>query len=52
MQSLKVSHAARPIVKDGKMMWNEMVNANWSRDRSNAVTAIEASYYQRRAIRR
>jgi len=26
--SSTVSHAANPIVKDGKMIWNEMVNAN------------------------
>src|ERR1700730_7924103 len=29
--SRTVSHAASPIVKDGKMMWNETVNANMQR---------------------
>src|SRR5258708_204839 len=41
--SSTVSHAASPIVNDGKMMWNEIVNANCSRDRSKAVTSIAAS---------
>jgi hypothetical protein len=35
-----VSHAASPIVNDGKMMWNETVNANWSRDSNSAVRSI------------
>src|SRR5215472_1062712 len=38
--SRTVSHAASPIVKDGKMMWNETVNANCSRDRRSAVRSI------------
>src|ERR1700758_5313704 len=38
--SSTVSHAASPIVKDGKMMWNETVNANCSRDRRSAVRSI------------
>src|SRR5271166_2416694 len=41
--SRTVSHAASPIVKDGKMMWNEMVNANCSRDRRSAVRSIGIS---------
>jgi hypothetical protein len=35
-----VSHAARPIVNDGKMMWKETVKANCSRDRRSAVRLI------------
>src|ERR1700730_1768344 len=38
-----VSQAANPILKAGKMMWNEMVNANWSRDRISAVRSIGIS---------
>ena len=41
--SSTVSHAASPIVKDGKMMWNEMVKANCSRDRRSAVRSIGIS---------
>src|SRR6266699_3731402 len=41
--SSTVSHAASPIVNDGKMMWNETVNANCSRDSSKDVTSIAAS---------
>ena len=33
------SQAARPMVKAGKMMWNETVNANWMRDSNIAVTS-------------
>jgi len=29
-----------PIVKDGKIMWNETVNANCSRDSRRAVRSI------------
>jgi hypothetical protein len=29
--------------KDGKIMWNEIVKANCSLDRSSAVTSMEAS---------
>ena len=39
-----VSHAASPIVNDGKMMWNETVKANCSRDSSNAERSIVRSY--------
>jgi hypothetical protein len=35
-----VSQAANPIVKDGKMIWNVMVKANWIRDRRSAVISI------------
>src|SRR5271154_6163134 len=38
--SSTVSHAASPIEKDGKMMWNETVNANCSRDKRSAVRFI------------
>src|SRR6516162_5526214 len=38
--SRTVSHAASPIVNDGKMMWKETVNANWSRDSRSAVRSI------------
>src|ERR1700730_6714131 len=38
-----VSQAANPIVKAGKMIWYEMVNANWSRDRISAVRSIGIS---------
>ena len=38
--SSTVSHAASPIVNDGKMMWKETVKANCSRDRSNAERSI------------
>jgi hypothetical protein len=31
-----VSHAASPIEKDGKMMWNAMVDPNWIRDSRSA----------------
>src|SRR6516165_4854543 len=41
--SSTVSHAASPIVKDGKMMWNETVNANCNRDRRSAVRSIGIS---------
>src|SRR5882762_5279043 len=41
--SRTVSHAASPIVNDGKMMWNETVNANCSRDRRSAVRSIAIS---------
>src|SRR6266404_858776 len=41
--SRTVSHAANPIEKDGKMMWKEMVNANWSRDRRSAMRSIAIS---------
>src|SRR6516165_2952646 len=38
--SSTVSHAASPIVNEGKMMWNEIVNANWMRDSRSAVKSI------------
>src|SRR5215472_14737483 len=38
--SRTVSQAASPIVKEGKMMWNETVNANCNRDRRSAVRSI------------
>src|SRR6516225_2621019 len=41
--SRTVSHAASPIVKDGKMMWNETVKANCNRDRRSAVRSIDIS---------
>jgi hypothetical protein len=41
--SRMVSHAASPIEKEGKIMWNEIVKANCSLDRSSAVTSMEAS---------
>src|SRR5215471_5290631 len=41
--SRTVSHAAKPIVKDGKMMWNETVYANCNRDRRSAVRSIVIS---------
>src|SRR5271165_26296 len=41
--SRTVSHAASPIVKDGKMMWKETVNANCSRDSRSAVRSIGLS---------
>src|SRR6202051_1290700 len=41
--SSTVNHAASPIVNDGKMMWNETVKANCSRDSSNADKSIAAS---------
>src|ERR1700756_2083914 len=41
--SRTVSHAANPIEKDGKMMWNETVNANCSRDSKSAVRSIGIS---------
>src|ERR1700746_1899581 len=40
--SRTVSHAASPIVKDGKMMWNEIVNANWMRESRRAVSSMES----------
>src|SRR5512142_1151342 len=43
MASSTVSQAASPIVKAGKMMWNEMVKANCSRDRRSAVGSIGQS---------
>ena len=43
-----VSHAARPIVNEGKMMWNEIVKANCSLERSSAVTSIAASYQRQK----
>src|SRR5262245_9047595 len=42
--SSTTSHAASPIVKDGKRMWNEMVKANWTRDsNSGSSSGIPAS---------
>src|ERR1700720_2128817 len=41
--SSTVSHAASPIVKDGKMMWNDTVKANCSRDSKSAVRSIGKS---------
>src|SRR5215831_8329941 len=41
--SRTVSQAANPIVKEGKMMWNETVNANCSRDSRSAVRSIAIS---------
>src|SRR5882757_1352052 len=38
--SSTVSHAASPIVNDGKMMWNDTVKANCSRDSRSAVVSI------------
>src|SRR6516162_2832822 len=38
--SRTVSQAASPIVKEGKMMWNETVNANCNRDSRSAVKSI------------
>src|SRR5246127_5945577 len=38
--SRTVSHAARPIVNAGQMMWNVIVNANCIRDRRSAVRSI------------
>src|ERR1700679_3232014 len=40
MASRTVSHAASPIVKAGKMMWNETVKANGSREKIRAVASI------------
>jgi hypothetical protein len=42
--SSTVSHAASPIVNDGKMMWKETVKANCSRDRTNAERSIVRPY--------
>src|SRR5262249_22562351 len=36
------SHAAIPMLKLGKMMWNEIENANCSRDRNSGVKAMTA----------
>src|SRR5215471_10229391 len=41
--SRTVSQAASPIVKDGKIMWNETVKANCSRDSRSAVRSIDTS---------
>src|SRR6516165_10540235 len=41
--SRTVSHAASPIVKDGKMMWNATVDPNWIRDSRSAVRSIGIS---------
>src|SRR5215472_6210060 len=38
--SIVASHAANPIVNDGKMMWNAMTNANWRRDNKNASSSM------------
>src|ERR1700751_2868750 len=37
MASSTGSHAASPIVKDGKMMWKAMVDPNWIRESRSAV---------------
>jgi hypothetical protein len=42
--SRTVSQAARPIEKAGKMMWNETVKPNCSRERSSAVESIEVTF--------
>ena len=36
--SRKASQLARPMVKAGKRMWNEMTNPNWIRESSRAST--------------
>src|SRR5437764_12112594 len=41
--SSTVSHAASPIVKDGKMMWNATVDPNWIRESNSAVRSIGIS---------
>src|ERR1700720_514906 len=41
--SSTVSHAASPIVNEGKMMWNATVDPNWIRDNKSAVTSIGIS---------
>ena len=38
--SIVASQAASPIVNDGKMMWNEIVNANWMRESSRGSRSI------------
>src|SRR5918993_240163 len=38
-----MSQLASPIVKAGKMMWNEIVKANWMRDNKRASTSIARS---------
>src|SRR5580704_3057559 len=48
--SRTVSHAASPIVNDGKMMWKETVKANCSRDSSNAERSIVRAYRTRVAL--
>src|SRR5246500_4570263 len=40
--SRTVSQAARPIEKAGKIMWNETVKPNCSRERSSAVASIRS----------
>ena len=41
--SSTVSHAASPIVNDGKMMWKATVDPNWIRDSRSAVKSIGVS---------
>ena len=42
--------APAQILKDGKMMWNEMVKANCSLERSSAVISIAASSQRQRFV--
>src|SRR3954468_1241227 len=39
--SSRASQLARPMVKAGKMMWNETVNANWMRESRSASNSID-----------
>src|SRR5215469_11289462 len=41
--SIVASHAARPIVKEGKIMWKLMTNANWIRDSNNGSRSMALS---------
>src|SRR5688500_384257 len=38
--SMKASQLARPMVKAGNRMWNEMTNPNWIRESNSASTKL------------
>jgi hypothetical protein len=40
-----------PRKKDGKIIWNEIVNANWIRERRSAVKSIGQPYVRARLDR-
>src|SRR3954467_3402360 len=42
--SSRASQLASPMVKAGKMMWKETVNANWIRERNSASKCMVVFY--------
>src|SRR5215470_1483207 len=48
--SMVASHAAKPIVKAGKMMWKLIRNANWRRDRKTGSSSMSEAPSLARAV--